>query len=463
MSTSGLRKVSSVLLFALIFARAGLGASAAIEKARDLEKTGDAMGARSALASAAQNAPTDADTLNEYAEFLNRYHDPECAAAYGKLLQALQRSGGNQRIAPVARQLVLLDLLAGDRAAAERHLQIYRAAGGTDWPNGPAAWTTASEPAASKQFVTIPGPLRSFGRMAAISSDINPDDLLPALARNVVTNGYQASHSNDALEQTEYLKLVHRYLSQARELEKVAGPDKTIRIENCESSKAGELLRILGFRMRGGCGSEVVLETLNATRAFLTTDSGFPLAELEQALRTNRPFVYDYQPTQAPILYGPEYWLSAKEKQPADFIDAFLSDPSLCRLYLGLSKLDRETADELHKGIPVQRIKAYAHVLDFFGSMFEIRAGKAVVPGGPRSAAMWTEMVGVTPDQGAAFFEKLLAKDDGWMASLYDAGADSRAGERVSHRAGPYEEVLHGRTRQGDQPRPCAARLPLQC
>ena len=53
--------------------------------------------------------------------------------------------------------------------------------------------------------------------------DAGPDDILPALARNVVTNGYQASHNNEALEQTEYLKLVHRYLSQARELEKLAG------------------------------------------------------------------------------------------------------------------------------------------------------------------------------------------------------------------------------------------------
>jgi len=48
--------------------------------------------------------------------------------------------------------------------------------------------------------------------------------------------------------------------------------------------------------MRGGCGSEVVLETVNAPRAFLTTDSGFPLNDLEQALRTNHPFSYDFHP-----------------------------------------------------------------------------------------------------------------------------------------------------------------------
>jgi len=140
--------------------------------------------------------------------------------------------------------------------------------------------------------------------MAALSPDLNPDELLTALARNIVNNGYQATSTNEALEQTEYLKLVIRYLSQARELEKLADAQGSLKIDACESSQTAELLRILGYRMRGGCGSEVVLETVNATRAFLTIDSGFPLAELEQSLRTNRPFVYNYKPTQAPILYG---------------------------------------------------------------------------------------------------------------------------------------------------------------
>src|SRR5207253_3090610 len=53
--------------------------------------------------------------------------------------------------------------------------------------------------------------------------------------------------------------------------------------------------------------------------------------------------------------------------------------------------------------------------------MFEIRNGKAAVPGGARSEKAWTEMVGVSPDKGASFYEKLITKDDGWMASYYDA------------------------------------------
>jgi len=258
--------------------------------------------------------------------------------------------------------------------------------------------------------------------MVAISVDASPYEILQALARNVVTNGYQASHSNEALEQTEYLKLVHRYLSQAQELQKLAGDSKVIKIENCDSPSVGELLRILGFRIRGGCGSEVVLETVNAARAFLTTDSGFPINVLEESLRTNRPFSYDYHPAQAAVFFGPEYWMGgAKEKVAGDFIDYFISDPSLCRLYLGFSKLDSETAEELRKGMPFARVKAYSHVLDFFGGMFEIRGGKAVVPGGARSASLWAELAGASPDHGADFFDKLMAKDDGWLASLYDS------------------------------------------
>ncbi len=193
--------------------------------------------------------------------------------------------------------------------------------------------------------------------MAAISGELQPDELLSSLARNVVTNGFQAAHGNEALEQRPNTpSWCIAIYPQARELDKLAGDTKVIKIENCDSPDAGELLRILGYRMRGGCGSEVVLETVNATRAFLTTDSGFPLHDLEQALRTNRPYSYDYHPTRVPVLFGADYWLSPKEKESSEFIDVLLSDPALCRLYLGMSKLDRQTAEEFRKGIPMPRL-----------------------------------------------------------------------------------------------------------
>ena len=384
---------------------------------RQMEASGDTEGARAALQREVEANPSSVPALTSYAEFLERYGDPAARTAYSKLLTALRASGDKTSEGAIAKRLAILDLLAGDGNAVSRDLDSYRMATGKVLKVAAAA-----QSAPDTGTATIPGPLRSFARMAAISSDADPDTILSALARNIVTNGFQASHSNDALEQTEYLKLVHRYLSQARELEKLAGKDQVIKVANCDAPNVAELIRILGFRMRGGCGSEVVLETVNAARAFLSTDSGFPINELEQALRTNRPFSYDYHATVVPVLFGPEYWLGGqKEKEAPDFLETFISDPSICRLYLGLSKLDRETAGDLRKSIPYARLKVFAHVLDFFGGMFEIRNGKALVPGGQRSAAAWGELAGASPDKGAEFFDKLIAKDDGWLASLYDA------------------------------------------
>jgi len=174
--------------------------------------------------------------------------------------------------------------------------------------------------------------------------------------------------------------------------------------------------------MRGGCGSDLVLETVNASRAFLTTDSGFPLADLEQALRTNRPFTLDYRPTRVPILYAVDYWQPAKDKAQGEFIDYLLGDPSLSRLYVALAKLDTDTAEQLRQAFPAARLKIYAHVLDFFGGMFQIRDGKVLVPGGARSEKEWTDLSGgISPDKGAAFIERMITRDDGWLASYFDS------------------------------------------
>src|SRR6185369_12271829 len=303
---------------------------------------------------------------------LGQHRDPAARGAYEKLWQLLSRNGANAaERAKAARRLVELDLLAGDRESAEKHLDAFRSAGG----NG------LSLPAASAaqrfNYVEIPGPLRSFARMAAISPDIAPEDLMASFAHNITLNGYSATRASESLEPTEYLKLVIRYLSQARELEKLAGAEKILRVDMCESTVTGDLLRVLGYRMRGGCGSDVALETVNPSRAFLTIDSGFPLSDLEAALRTNRPFALDYHPSRVPILYGPEYWQPvAAGQKTVEFIDFFLGDPSICRLYTATAALDPDTAEQLRKDLPAAKAKVYAHVLDFFGSMFEVRDGK---------------------------------------------------------------------------------------
>jgi hypothetical protein len=372
------------------------------------ESAGDLAGARALLEKRA-DAGSDPAAAQELAEFLDRHGDASSRQAFLKWASA-ESDPARRKLA--LRQVVLLDFLSGRSSELAGDLEQYHAAGGTDLnlpkDSKPTTFST----------VTIPGPLSSFARMAALAPDLAPEELLPALARNVVTNGYEAS-GNEVLQPTEYLRLLTRYVGQARELQALAGSNHKIVIPACDSEQTGNLLKVLGYRMRGSCGGDIVLETVNATRAFITVDSAFPLTELEQDLRANHRFELAYAPTAIPVLYDERYWLAALGRNAqSEFIEGFLSDPSLCRLYLGLSHLDRSTAEALRAQAPPSRLKLYAPVLDFFGGMFEVRNGAAVVPGSPK---IWAAMVGVSPGNPGAFFERLISTDDGWMASYFDA------------------------------------------
>ena len=126
-------------------------------------------------------------------------------------------------------------------------------------PSTPAVAAPVAPKVERVETVVIPGPLRSFMRMAAISQKVSADDVLPLLARNVYMQGYQNGN------QTEFLILLDRYVRQARELQILAGPSSTIRVASCDD--AGTLVQILGYRLRQGCGEKnVFLETANPER-----------------------------------------------------------------------------------------------------------------------------------------------------------------------------------------------------
>jgi hypothetical protein len=406
---SRLKSVSISALFLLSGLFTATGSAADLNSVLSPQRT-QLTDQRTELEDRARSA-NSAETQAALATFLDRHRLPGSREAFLQWA-SLEHDPSRKQLA--LRQLVLDDALDGKTAQLDEDLRAYRAAGGSDLPGR----TGRPQDLTVYSVTAIPGPLTSFARMAALSPDLQPEDLMLALARNIVMNGYQAVAANEALEPTEYLKLLIRYIGQARELEGMAGTARKIVIPSCDSAETAELLKILGYRMRGSCGTDVVLETVNPTKAFLTVDSGFPLSQLEQDLRANRRFDLPYAPTPIPVLYTPDYWLSAVGRPSGSFIDGFLSEPAICRLYLGLAKLDRPTAAAMRQQATAQKLKIYAHVLDFYGGMYEIRNGAAVVPGSPKA---WESLVGVSPASGAAFFERLLTVDDGWMASYFDA------------------------------------------
>ncbi|HEV2388750.1 MAG TPA: hypothetical protein VGS20_16020 [Candidatus Acidoferrales bacterium] len=260
-------------------------------------------------------------------------------------------------------------------------------------------------------------------RMAAVSQEAAPSDLLPLFARNVVVHGYEELKSKQrGGRPTEYLILVERYLRQARELQALAGAEGVIRVSEC--SQAKPLLDALGYRLRQPCGPNTSVETADPDRAFLTIDSGFPLAQLEQSLRGGKPFAYPYAPSKVPLLFTPDDWTSnAFDPRAAkgEVIDALVRDPALARLYWAMSRLDTQTRNDLNQSVGIRNLIPFAGPLDYYGSEICIRAGRVLVPGGPSSDSAWRGLVGASPDQPAKFVVRLLEKDNGWLAAYFDA------------------------------------------
>lgn len=280
----------------------------------------------------------------------------------------------------------------------------------------------------TKDAATIPGPLRSFLRMAGISQKATLEEVLPLLARNVVIDGYHGPQDRPG-RPTEFLILLMRYVQQARELQALAGPEGEIRVGNCE--EAAPLLAVLGYRFREECAKDSSLEAANSERAFLTIDSGFPLSELEEALHSAKIFKYPFPATKVPVLFTQNDW-AAEDKNAgtgrnADILDLLLRNRNLARLYWGISRIDAETANTLLRSPGLDRLLPYAPAVDFYGSQICIRSGKVLVPGGPAAESAWKDVVGASPDSPGEFVIQLLAKDAGWAVTYFDTLS------RVSH------------------------------
>ncbi|GGA79746.1 hypothetical protein GCM10011507_33710 [Edaphobacter acidisoli] len=267
--------------------------------------------------------------------------------------------------------------------------------------------------------ISIPGPLRSFLRMAGISQKISNADVMPLLARNVYSHGYENGN-----QETEFLKLLDRYLDQATELQILAGAHNTISVKGCDD--AGTLVQILGYRLRQGCGtSNFSLETANADRAFLTIDSGFPLEQLEEALQKNEPFTLVYAPTRVPIILKERDWISLSTTKQRGFgggnlVDVLLYNPQIARLYWALSKQDQTTQVALERSPGLHRLLPYAATLDFYGSQINIQSGRVSVPGGRAAESGWHELVGASPGSPGEFVMHLMERDKGWLSAYFD-------------------------------------------
>ncbi|MDE3179322.1 MAG: hypothetical protein KGM47_06635 [Acidobacteriota bacterium] len=329
-------------------------------------------------------------------------------------------------------------------------------------PFRPPTPDQVAAPADAQGSITIPGPLRSFLRMAAISQKVTPNQVLPLLARNVVMEGY--GWSGKTAEPSEYLILLKGYLIHARALMSLAGPKGVIRVPDCAAVQP--LLKVLGYKLRGPCGPDASVQTADPKEAFLTIDSGFPLTDLVDALRANKPFTYPISSSEAPVLFSPAVWIAndtgkrrvRKGKNsdlPHDMIESIVDDPTLARLYWAMARMDVNTREYLVRKEGIDKLVGLAPVLDFYGSNICIRSGRVMVPGGPAADHAWQGLVGASPGKPDAFIMRMLEKDDGWLAAYFSALSRVSPAQAAYFTSGGRLRTFYEALR-GDNPEPGA-------
>jgi hypothetical protein len=313
-------------------------------------------------------------------------------------------------------------------------------------PARPKTAHAAVQPASPENTVVIPGPLRSFLRMAGISQQISAEDVLPLVARNAYATGYINGVP------TEYLRLIDRYVHQARQLQMLAGSSATIKVANC--ADAEQLLEILGYHARPSCGQKgSTLMTADPERAFLTTDSGFPLTSLEEALEKHETFTYAFPESRVPVLFSESEWrsLSAAKSRGSDaLVDLLLHDPAIDRLYWALSNTDAETRNALQRSPGLARLLPYGPVLDFYGTRIYVRSGKVIVPGGSSAETGWRDLVGASPKSPGDFVLRLVDTDNGWLAVYFDTLARVNARQQAFLTTTPRLRRLYEAFREPD-------------
>ena len=169
----------AVSVFVSALCASSLGAT--VEQARELERAGQPLEARRVLQDTARDQQGNGEALLARADFLDRYGDPAAVEAY---LAALASVGpeDSATAAELRRRIAVAALSHGNAEQAKAALAALQAAGeGSPGVDRLLQPLTAPE---ATDFIEVPGTLDSFSRMAALSTDLSSDLILPSLGRD---------------------------------------------------------------------------------------------------------------------------------------------------------------------------------------------------------------------------------------------------------------------------------------
>ena len=338
----------------------------------------------------------------------------------------------------------LAGLLAGDGAASGDLLHALRRGlevAVRDNDMGQAQWFTqklrdsgqasfagsyAQPSGETDSVMVLPGGIDALAFIARTREHTSPEHFLIDYCRAVAEN---APSGNPKAAQ-RYLEDIKNYFQKLGELESFGSREKDQAVvvlsvrDKGSRQNAEKALALLGLRLRVSQGEVAVEEmTRGARKQDLAAALGVDAGTIAKSLVGGNDFRLEipYQPVS--VWPDEKVWRQAfygKEKMYGGLAEAVARWPRLARLYRALSVLDRPTLDALLRAFSLEEL--YDRDVDLllqYSAAFSVEDGRAVLPGGDTAEPVWSNLVGASPRDPAAFFRTVMRKDDGRLLAFF--------------------------------------------
>ncbi len=273
----------------------------------------------------------------------------------------------------------------------------------------------------------VPGGLEALGAIAGVKPGTSSAQFFAEYARQVVTN--VTCVNNCAGDR--YTQSVQGYFGTVIELEALGKRDgDTVVIVLSVNGKeernhTQSVLKVLGLQMRTEKGQLSLDrgESLSQGRKQdILTALGIDQVGIEEALRAGKPCGFSIHDEYAAIYPSARMWKDSFPKlDQSQFALMLLHNPTMVRLYVGITTLDRPTFDAVigHSGL-FWFTGHPADLLMQYGNAFAVEGAHAAVPGGAAARPVWSQMAGASADQPTAFYQALLnQKSSSLLAFFY--------------------------------------------
>jgi hypothetical protein len=166
---------------------------------------------------------------------------------------------------------------------------------------------------------------------------------------------------------------------------------------------------------------------IDSTRLLFDSPDGNDASDARLRGRLNALIQAGNRGETAPLPLDPSIWrdtLLLRDVPDHGLLAAILSDRKTALLYHGLFALDDETLAWLGPDRALLAdLAEHAGTFAAFGRSLRVKGGRVQVPGGPGSETVWSQVVGASPAQPAAFARRLFARHEAYLAFFYDTVA----------------------------------------